>query len=389
MSLRRTLACAAAATGAITAVGLAVVPAAQAGATRPAAYHSHPSFGFSHRPFLSHFSQLSTITSTVPGNGDQNPYGVFVIRHSTGMLQAGDVLVSNFNNMNNLQGTGSTIVQVNPDGQQTQFASISPSSLPGPCPGGVGLTTALEVLPGGWVVVGSTPSTNGMAATSEAGCLIVLNSDGQVVETIHGHGINGPWDSALAVHGRIADLFVANVLNGTVAGNGNLVNRGTVLRLTLLLHRYGPPSLAYVAKVGSGYPEETNSTTFVEGPTGLGLGRDGTLYVAETPTSQIFAIHGALFRSFSTGPGQLVTSGGKLNMPLGMAIAPNGDVLTVNGGDGRIVETTPYGSQIASMYLDSTGTPPGNGALFGLAVGRHRTGIYYVDDDTNTLNLLH
>jgi hypothetical protein len=389
MSLRRTLACAAAATGAITAVGLAAVPAAQAGATRPAAGHSRFSDDYTHQPFLSHFSHLKSISMTVPGNGDQNPYGVFVIRHSTGLLQAGNVLVSNFNNVNNLQGTGSTIVSVSPDGQQTQFASISPDSLPGPCPGGVGLTTALEVLPGGWVVVGSTPSVDGTAGTSNAGCLIVLNSDGQVVETIHGHGINGPWDSALAVHGQTADLFVANVLNGTVAGNGNLVNEGTVLRLTLALHGYGPPTLDSVHEVGSGYGEETNSVTFVEGPTGLGLSRDGTLYVAETPTSQIFAIHDALFRSFSTGPGQLLTSGGQLNMPLGLAMAPNGDVLTVNGGDGRIVETTPDGSQVASMFLDSTGTPPGNGALFGLAVGRHRTGIYYVDDDTNTLNRLH
>ena len=62
----------------------------------------------------------------------------------------------------------------------TQFAQISAASLPGSCPGGVGLTTALSVLPGGWVVVGSTPSTDGTAATAKAGCLIVLDS--------HGHG---------------------------------------------------------------------------------------------------------------------------------------------------------------------------------------------------------
>jgi hypothetical protein len=387
MSLRRTLACAAAATGAVTAVGLAVVPAAQAGVAHPA-YH-HPHFYHQRSPYLSHFSHLRSVSPTVPANGDENPYGVFVVKHSTGHLQAGDVLVSNFNNMSNEQGTGSTIVQVSPSGQQTLFASISPSSLPGSCPGGVGLTTALEVLPGGWVVVGSTPSTNGMAATSQAGCLIVLNSYGHVAETISGHGINGPWDSALAVYGRTADLFVANVLNGTVAGNGNLVNGGTVLRLTLRLHRDGPPSLARVTQVGSGFGEETNSVAFVEGPTGLGIGRDGTLYVAETPTSQIFAIHHALTRSGSSGTGSVLTSGGKVNMPLGLAIAPNGDVLTVNGGDGRIVETTPFGAQVASMYLDTTGTPPGNGALFGLAVAPHRAGVYYVDDNTNTLDLLH
>jgi hypothetical protein len=44
------------------------------------------------------------------------------------------------------------------------------------------------------VVVGSTPSTDGTAATAQAGCLIVLDSQGKARETISGHGINGPWD---------------------------------------------------------------------------------------------------------------------------------------------------------------------------------------------------
>jgi hypothetical protein len=77
-----------------------------------------------------------------------------------------------------------------------------------------------------------------------------------------------------------------------------------------------------------------------------------------------------------------------LNGPLGLAIAPNGDVLTVNGGDGNIVETTPAGAQVAEMTLDSSGSPPGAGALFGLAVRPDLLGVYYVDDAANTLNLL-
>ena len=83
-----------------------------------------------------------------------------------------------------------------------------------------------------------------------------------------------------------------------------------------------------------------------------------------------------------------MTTGGALNMPLGMAIAPNGNILTVNGGDGRIVETTPRGRQIAMKFLDTSGSPPGAGALFGLAI-RPGGGVYYVDDAVNTLRLLH
>jgi hypothetical protein len=168
---------------------------------------------------------------TVATNGHVNPHGVFVVQHSTGLLRAGDVLVSNFNDKANQQSTGTTIVEISPSGSQTLFASISAANLPGPCPGGVGLATALEVLPGGWVVVGRTPSANGMAATAKAGCLIVLNSMGQVEETIHGHHIDGPWDSAAVQTGNGVDLFVTNVLNGTVAAKGKVVHRGAVVRL--------------------------------------------------------------------------------------------------------------------------------------------------------------
>lgn len=107
-------------------------------------------------PFIGQFSKLKTIASTVPGNGDVNPYGVAVVGLSRGKLHHGDILVSNFNNKANLQGTGTTIVQVAPGGRQTLFAHVTRSELTGACPGGVGLTTALGVLRGGWVVVGST-----------------------------------------------------------------------------------------------------------------------------------------------------------------------------------------------------------------------------------------
>jgi hypothetical protein len=376
MPARRRLAAAAAAAGAVAALGLAAVPAAMAQATGPIAY-------------LSHFSKIKTIASTVPFNGDVNPYGIFIVRHSTGRLRAGNILISNSNNKANLQGTGKTIVQITPSGHRSLFASINAKKLPGACPGGVGLSTALEVLPGGWVVVGSVPSSNGMAATAQAGCLIVLNSRGQVKETLAGYGINGPWDSTAVVRGHYADLFVTNVLDGTVAAAGKVVNNGYVLRLTLRLHHFAPPTFIDSMVVGSGYPQRTDSAAFILGPTGVGFGAHGRLYVAETLTSRIFAIPNALTRMTSGGQGLLVTKGGRLNMPLGLAIAPNGHVLTVNGGNGRIVETTPGGAQIFWRFLDTSGSPKGAGALFGLAVRPGLGGVYFVDDATNTLRLFH
>lgn len=66
--------------------------------------------------FIAPFNTVQTLASTVPKNGDVNPYGVAVAPVTTGRLVAGNVLVSNFNNHRNLQGTGSTIVQISPAG---------------------------------------------------------------------------------------------------------------------------------------------------------------------------------------------------------------------------------------------------------------------------------
>lgn len=373
MSLLRRLAVAAAAAGALAAAALPSAATAQARATGPT--------------FLSNFSTETPVSLATGQNGDQNPYGVFIVRQTTGRLQAGNILVSDFNNSNdggNLQGTGRTIVQITPGGQFSDFATIDPASLPGPCPGGVGLTTALEVLPGGWVVVGSTPSVDGSLQTASSGCLIVLDRNGNVAETISGHGINGPWDSTVSISGDFANLFVANVLNDTVQPGNPVVREGTVLRIGLQLSDSQAPQVVSVATVGSRFPEQANAAAFVLGPTGLGLGADGALYVADTQDSTIHVIRGALNRNGGGGPGQEITQGNLLAQPLGLAIAPNGDLLTVNGGNGLIVETTPKGAQVDSKKI----TDNGGGALFGLAVLPGLGGVYFVDDAVNTLNLL-
>ena len=366
----------------VAAAALAMAPAAGAQARVTASPHGQQSF-------ISHFHKISTIASTVPGNGDVNPYGVAVVGRSQGILHRGSVLVSNFNNKKNLQGTGTTIVQVSPGGSRTTFARISAKHLPGACPGGIGLTTALSILHGGWVVVGSLPTTNGMAATAKAGCLLVLDRWGHVRETVSGQGINGPWDMTAISNRHFAQLFVTNVLNGTVAANGKVVNQGTVLRLTLALHHRHAPQLLGVRTIGSGFMQRTDPAALVIGPTGVGLNRHGTLYVADALGNRVTAIPNAPFRHSSAGTGFVVTSGGALNTPLGLTVAPGGNVLTVNGGDGRLVETTPSGVQIAKRFLDKSGSPKGAGALFGLAVAPHASGLYYVDDAVNTLRLLH
>ncbi|HZU55785.1 MAG TPA: hypothetical protein VFA06_07950 [Actinocrinis sp.] len=331
---------------------------------------------------------ITQIASTVPANGDVNPYGVAVVPESTGALHEGNVLVSNFNAASNLQGTGTTIVQVWPNGQVSTFAQISAAHLPGACPGGIGLTTALVALRSGWVVVGSLPTADGSGATAKAGCLLVLDAHGFVRETLSGYGINGPWDMTALDGGSFAELFVSNVLNGTVAANGATVDHGTVLRLGLAIPAGHAPRVVSHTVIGSGFGEHTDPAALVVGPTGLGLAANGTLYVADSVGNRIAAIPNAPWRDESAGTGRTVTWGGALNTPLGLAVAPGGDILTVNAGDGFLVATTPSGKQVQTVQLDSSGDPAGAGALFGLATV-HNDDVYFVDDAANTLNLLH
>jgi len=331
--------------------------------------------------FTGPLNTVTTLASTVPANGDVNPYGVAVVPRSTGNLHQGNVLVSNFNDHTNTQGTGTTIGQVTPGGRVSQFAKIG--NLGGACPGGVGLTTALSVLRSGWVIVGSLPTQNG--SVSGVGCLIVLDSHGMVRETFTGHGIKGPWDMTALDLGGIAELFVTNVLNGTVAAGGNTVNGGTVLRLVITA--VGTPRLLNVTKIGSGFPERLDPAALVIGPTGDGLAANGTLYVADTLNNRIAAIPNAVLRLSDDGTGKTVSAGGALNGELGLAVAPGGDILTVNSGDGNLVETTPGGAQVVVKNIDVGGA--GAGDLFGLAVKPDADAVYFVNDGTNTLNLLH
>ncbi len=340
--------------------------------------------------FVGPFNNVQTIASTVPKNGDVNPYGVANVPATTGRLVAGDTLVSNFNNHRNLQGTGTTIVQVAPNGTMSLFASLAPNKLPGACPGGVGLTTALVALSSGWVVVGSLPTKNGTSAMAQAGCLIVINSSGMPVETISGGPINGPWDMTALDMGASAMLFVTNVLNGTVAASPNTVDNGTVVRIGLSIPANGMPAVTSTVVIGSGFAERTDPNALVVGPTGVGLSGT-TLYVADSASNRIASLADATTRGDAIA-GTAVSSGGALNDPLGLAIAPNGDILTTNGGDGNLVETTPDGQQVAVKMLDNSPVPPGpngNGTLFGLAVSPGGNGVVFVDDGTNTLNLLH
>jgi hypothetical protein len=342
------------------------------------------------RSFIGQFNTISTVSSAVPisgpAAGDQNPYGVAVVPRSVGDLVRGDVLVSNFNNSGNAQGTGSSIVEISPSGQQHVFAVVpQPTATPA-----VGLTTALVALRNGDVIVGSLPAPGGASSAMTAGALTILNPAGHVVRNLTAPDINGPWDMTAVDDGPLVTLFVTNVLNGTVNANGATVFRGTVIRIRLLfLPGFGPIVISNRV-IATGFGEHTDPNALVVGPTGVGLGFGDVLYVADSNGNRIAAIPDAMFRnSVVHGGGFRVSSNPVLNDPLGLAIAPNGDIVTANGADGNIVETSPFGATVDVKQL----IPDGGGDLFGIAVAPFGSGLYFVNDSgsgpaANSLDLL-
>jgi hypothetical protein len=340
--------------------------------------------------YLKGIHHFSTLTSTVPDNGDQNPYAIVVAPVSAGSIAKDDVLITNFNDHNNLQGLGTTIVRFTPaSGKLATFASI-PRHLP-ECPGGIGLTTAMAMLKSGWVIVGSLPSEDGTTATKGPGCLLVLDSSGKIAGTITGPNINGPWGNMAVIdNGSTASLFVSNTGFDVGAPGQNVVDKANVVRINLAMAPGKPPTVVDETVIGDGFGQRADKDVFIIGPTGLALGANGALYVSDAIHNRISVIPDAATRKDSAGIGKDLTVDGMLRRPLAMTTAPNGNLLVINGLNGQVVEIDPAsGKQLHALWIDANRaqSPPGSGDLFGIAMTPSGDGFYYVKDEVNTLVL--
>jgi hypothetical protein len=312
--------------------------------------------------------------STVPAiNGDLNPYGVaFVPRQfpTSGVIKPGDIIVSNFNNSQNLQGTGTTIVKVSPTGQQSLFFH-------GTTP--LGLTTALDVLRRGFVLVGNFPSANGACDNAQRGSIVVIDSKGNQAGNIVDPSIEGPWDAALFDQGSSAKFFIANGLSGTI------------VRLDLDIGPAGV-SLDSATEIASGYLHHCDQVTFVDAPTGLVYDPEkDVLYVASTVDNAVFAISDAAATRHDRGRGQVIYEDtAHLHGALAMVKAPNGHLLVSNNDainadpkqPSEIVEFT-----VDGKFVKQTPVDPNPGGSFGLGVMTSGDVARFgaVDDNANSI----
>ena len=321
-------------------------------------------------PFLP--SPVVTV-STVPSNGDVNPYGVAFVPTgfpSGGTLAPGDVLVSNFNNNQNLQGTGTTIVRIRNGAASLFFQGQAP----------LGLSTALKVLKAGYVLVGNFPSADGTCNTAQDGSILVINRNGVLLGSIvNNQMIVGPWDAALHDNGSSALFFIANALNGTIS------------RLNLSVSSSGV-AVESATTIASGYGFQCDPATFVDAPTGLTYdGTTDTLYVASTLDNEVFAVKDAGKTTSDLGRGAVIYQDQQhLHGALAMCFAPNGHLLVSNNDvinadpnqPSEIVEFTTSGQFVKELSVD-----PNQGGAFGLSQQQNGATAHFAAVDDNTASI--
>jgi hypothetical protein len=324
-------------------------------------------------------------SSAIPANGDQNPYGVAFVPAgfpTDGRVKEGDVLVSNFNNSTtagNIQGTGTTIVRLHPNGKAAPPGTAEvffTSKLPG-------LSTALGVARAGFVFVGNVPTTDGTFATIGQGALQVIDRNGHWLATLTDKTfLDGPWDLTLDDDGSLVHIFVSNVLNGTVA------------RLDVSASDSGV-KLMHKTLIGKGYKHVPNAAAVILGPTGLAYDETtGDLYVASAADNTIYAIANAAYADAPVERGVVVFSDPHLIGPLGLRLAPNGHLLTTNG-DATLNADTAFPSEMieftkAGEFRRQFDVDASQGGAFGLDTVLDSEAPYniaWVDDVTGNITL--
>jgi hypothetical protein len=316
--------------------------------------------------------QVPSSVSTPTPEG--NPYGLALVPSGFpkgGTIQPGYLLVSNFNNSAGKQGLGTTIDFIDPNSGDTGlFFQVSGQQT-------TGFTNALGVAKDGFIFAGTVLTTDGTDGTAAPGDLYIIDKGGHVVKTIapKTNLINGPWGLAINDKGDSAQIFVSNVFDGTVT------------RLDVSFK--GGVTISKSTTIASGYTFALSVGAIVIGPAGLFYdNKKDILYVSAENDNEIFAISDANKLTASGGKGTLIFNNAALNGPLGLVLAPNGDLITVNADSinaspatpSDVIEFTTGGTLVRQFSID-----PNAGS--GFAILSLQNEFAYVDDFTSNVTI--
>lgn len=319
---------------------------------------------------LNTLTQEQTIGSTSPSTpADVNPYGLDIAKTTSGNISAGDLVVCDFNDPGNVQGTGTEIVALHAAIGSSPHLIAKSNTLTG--------CNALAAAPNGNIWLAAFKANDNPVFTSSGGLVTALS--------------NGPWNhpfgEAFAPPGS---FYVSN------AGDGSLV-RVSVER---------GPSFTFTV-IATGFPVNGGKPGSILAPSGLSYQASGDiLYVVDGTNDTLYAIddvssvgangiavnaNGQSFTGSSASDAHVVFSGPPLNGPISSAILPGGNIAVGNtldpDGQNLIVEISPAGSLLDVKNVD---TGPA-GAIFGMAASGSTaagTKLYFNDDNDNTVKVL-
>ncbi|MFZ0030747.1 MAG: hypothetical protein WAK84_02615 [Candidatus Cybelea sp.] len=351
---------------------------AQGGGMTPGQSAGAGTSGFSRTVPASGSSILATlkrqvvIGSTIDSKHDQlNPYGLTVAPTTAGAFTAGDLVVCNFNDKTNRQGTGYTIVALHPH--------------PGARPRLVSDARRLR----GCDALALAPDDTIWAAAFKANDNPVISASGSFLTNIRGGPFYHPFGQVFAqpTSGNPA-FYESNAITGTVVR----INLGSPFTFDVIARGFA---------VNHGRPGS------ILGPSGLAYNPNGdTLYVVDGTNNTVVALSnvssipsngvmvakdGTSFTGKFASDASLVYAGRPLNGPISSALLFNGNLVIGNtgnpSGQNIMVELSPSGQVLDVRNVDRGAS----GALFGMvATGADAssTRLYFNDDNDNNLQVL-
>ncbi len=322
---------------------------------------------------LNHIQQIGSTQNILDVNGnaisvDPNPYKVIVVPENLPKLPRGTVLVSNIGNDGT---TGTTIVKFHPFPSTGMQFNAATAGLQGPAE----MSFSRDRL---------------LVANSKGGNSVqVLNFNGTLFTSITSPMFNNPWGVTSGFphsFAPIATFFVAN------EGDAK------VLRVDVREGSAGAAPAFKVTQIAQLTVVGAETKIDMRWVPMLKVGDHflfDVLVLQDPAQNRIAAIANASTLNTSTGMGTTIFQGAPLNGPGGIAINPfNNDILVVNLNNNNLVEINPANASVVGiktldpLVVDAQGN---NAALFGVTATADKKGnllIFYIDDNTNTLNAL-
>lgn len=321
---------------------------------------------------LKHLKNQVVIGSTIDGTyGQLNPYGLDVAKSTNGAFTKGDLAVCNFNDNQNVQGTGYTIVALHPKpGSSPALVVADPTNLVG--------CTALALASDDTIYASAFSSNDNP----------IYSSSGSLITNLSGSPFNNPFGETYA-----QPRWGQPVVYESNATDGNII-------------RISPGSYSSEV-IATGFPVNGGPPGSILGPSGLQYDRDNdSLFVVDGENNSVTIIENVsqasskclIVKDFGRKFGgkcgshtKVLYSGAPLNGPISSALLVNGNIVVGNtldaSGTNLMIEISPRGKVLDALNVD-TGV---GGAIFGMvATGTNpsNTKLYFNDDNANELEVL-